>query len=118
MLKLRGNRQPANGTVHGIANLVASSVEGLRPEAVVILDSFGRPLARPAGSDDEPTGGAQMERQQRIERDLTTRVASLLEPVVGAEGVRVNVSVRLDPQSEEATEEQWDPTTAASAAGR
>ena len=113
VLKLRGNRPPANGTVQGIANLVASSVEGLRPEAVVILDSFGRPLARPAGSDDEPTGGAQMERQQRIERDLTTRVASLLEPVVGAEGVRVNVSVRLDPQSEEATEEKWDPTTAA-----
>jgi flagellar M-ring protein FliF len=113
VLKLRGNRPPANGTVQGIANLVASSVEGLRPEAVVILDSFGRPLARPVGSDDEPIGGPQMERQQRIEHDLTTKVVSLLEPVVGSEGVRVNVSVRLDPQSEEATEEKWDPTTQA-----
>lgn len=113
VLKLRGNRPPANGTVQGIANLVASSVEGLRPEAVVILDSYGRPLARPAGSDDEPMGGAQMEKQQRIERDLTTKVVSLLEPVVGQEGVRVNISVRLDPQSEEATEEKWDPTTQA-----
>jgi flagellar M-ring protein FliF len=113
VLKLRGNRPPTNATVQGIANLVASSVEGLRPEAVVILDSFGRPLARPAGSDDEPTGGPQMERQQRIEHDLTTKVVSLLEPVVGSEGVRVNVSVRLDPQSEEATEEKWDPTTQA-----
>jgi flagellar M-ring protein FliF len=44
---------------------------------------------------------------------LTTKVVSLLEPVVGSEGVRVNVSVRLDPQSEEATEEKWDPTTQA-----
>jgi flagellar M-ring protein FliF len=113
VLKLRGNRPPTNATVQGIANLVASSVEGLRPEAVVILDSFGRPLARPAGSDDEPTGGPQMERQQRIEHDLTTKVVSLLQPVVGSEGVRVNVSVRLDPQSEEATEEKWDPTTQA-----
>ncbi len=113
VLKLRGNHSPTNATVQGIANLVASSVEGLRPEAVVILDSFGRPLARPAGSDDEPTGGPQMERQQRIEHDLTTKVVSLLEPVVGSEGVRVNVSVRLDPQSEEATEEKWDPTTQA-----
>lgn len=113
VLKLRGNRPPTSGTVQGIANLVASSVEGLRPEAVVILDSFGRPLARPAGSEDEPMGGPQMDRQQRIERDLTTKVVSLLEPVVGAEGVRVNVSVRLDPQSEEATEEKWDPTTQA-----
>jgi flagellar M-ring protein FliF len=113
VLKLRANRPLANGTVQGIANLVASSVEGLRPEAVVILDSFGRPLARPPGSEDEPLGGAQMERQQRIERELTSKVVALLEPVVGGEGVRVNVSARLDPQSEEATEEKWDPTTAA-----
>ena len=33
--KLRGNRQLAKGTLQGIANLVASSVEGLRPEAMV-----------------------------------------------------------------------------------
>ncbi|MEO7270420.1 MAG: flagellar basal-body MS-ring/collar protein FliF [Vicinamibacterales bacterium] len=112
VLKLRGNRPLSNGIVQGIANLVASSVEGLRPEAVVILDSFGRPLAKPAGSDDEPAGGMQMERQQQIERDLTTKVASLLEPVVGANRARVNVSVRLDAQSEEATEEKWDPNSA------
>ena len=109
VLKLRGTRPLSAGTVQGIANLVASSVEGLRPDAVVILDSFGRPLAKPAGSDDQPAGGAQMERQQQIERDLTTKVASLLEPVVGADRARVNVSVRLDAQSEEATEEKWDP---------
>jgi flagellar M-ring protein FliF len=54
-----------------------------------------------------------MEKQQQIERDLTTKVVSLLEPVVGQEGVRVNISVRLDPQSEEATEEKWDPATQA-----
>jgi flagellar M-ring protein FliF len=113
VLKLRGNRPPAGATVQGIANLVASSVEGLRPEAVVILDSFGRPLARPQTAEDEPMGGAQMERQQKIEHDLTTKVVSLLEPVLGSEGVRVNVSVRLDPQSEEATEEKWDPATQA-----
>jgi flagellar M-ring protein FliF len=112
VLKLRGSRPLSTGTVQGIANLVASSVEGLRPEAVVILDSFGRPLAKPAGSDDEPAGGVQMERQQQIERDLTMKVASLLEPVVGADRARVNVSVRLDAQSEEATEEKWDPNGA------
>src|SRR6476620_3223209 len=109
VLKLRGTRPLSAGSVQGIANLVASSVEGLRPEAVVILDSFGRPLAKPAEGEDQPAGGAQMERQQQIERDLTTKVASLLEPVIGADRARVNVSVRLDSQTEEATEEKWDP---------
>src|SRR4051812_39004009 len=35
VLKLRGSRQPSAATISGISNLVASSVEGLRPEAVV-----------------------------------------------------------------------------------
>ena len=109
VLKLRNNRPLAPPTAQGIANLVAAAVEGLRPEAVVILDTFGRPLVRPPSGEDEPLGGAQMERQQRIERDLTAKVVALLEPVVGAAGVRVNVSARLDARSEEATEETWDP---------
>jgi flagellar M-ring protein FliF len=73
------------------------------------MDSFGRPLARLQAGEEEPLGGAQVERQQRLERDLTAKVIALLEPVVGAAGVRVNVSARLDAASEEATEERWDP---------
>jgi flagellar M-ring protein FliF len=53
VLKLRGQRTLAPSTITGISNLVAASVEGLRPEAVVILDSYGRPLARPAVEDSE-----------------------------------------------------------------
>jgi flagellar M-ring protein FliF len=112
VLKLKGKQPLAGATVQGITNLVASSVEGLKPESVVIMDSFGRPLARPQvgdQGDNEPLGGAQVERQQRLERDLTAKVVALLEPVVGSSGVRVNVSARLDAASEEATEEHWDP---------
>ena len=112
VLKLRSNRPLANGTIQGIANLVAASVEGLRPESVVILDSFGRPLARPPAADDgEPLGSAEIERQQRIERDFATRVVALLEPVVGSDRVRATVAVRLSPDSEERTEETWDPAS-------
>lgn len=112
VLKLKSASRPlATGTISGIANLVAASIEGLRPEAVVIVDTFGRPLTRPASADDGPLDGVQMERQQRIERDLTTKVMALLEPVVGPERVRVNVSARINPQSQEETEERWDPTS-------
>jgi flagellar M-ring protein FliF len=109
VLKLRGQRPLANSTVSGISNLVASSVEGLRPEAVVILDHFGRPLMRPQDDPNDPLGGAQVERQQRLERDLATRVVTMLEPVVGADRVRVNVALKLNPESREQTEERWDP---------
>jgi flagellar M-ring protein FliF len=111
VLKLRGQRPPATSTITGISNLVAASVEGLRPEAVVILDSYGRPLARPTEDDSDPLGAAQLERQQRLERDMSARVIALLEPVVGAERVRVNVALKLNPQTSEETEERWDPNT-------
>jgi flagellar M-ring protein FliF len=110
VLKLRGSRQPSAATINGISNLVASSVEGLSPDAVVILDSFGRPLLRPEGGDD-PLGTARMERQKRLETEMAQRVVALLEPVVGPDRVRVNVAMKLDPKSSEETQESWDPNT-------
>ncbi len=111
ILKLRSNRPLPSSTVNGITALVAASVEGLRPEAVVVMDTFGRPLARPTGDEDEPLGAAQLEKQQRLEKDLASRVIALLEPVAGPGRVRVNVAARLQGDSEERTEERWDPDT-------
>ncbi len=111
VLKLRGQRQLAPSSISGISNMVAASVEGLRPESVVILDSFGRPLARPQEDADDPLGAAQLERQQRLERDLSTNVIALLEPVVGENRVRVNVALKLNAKTSEETEEHFDPNT-------
>jgi flagellar M-ring protein FliF len=110
VLKLRGQRGLSEASVAGISNLVAASVEGLRPEAVVILDSFGRPLVQPRDGEDI-MAAQHVEHQQRIEREMATRVVALLEPVVGPDRVRVNVAVKLNPQTLEETEERWDPNT-------
>jgi flagellar M-ring protein FliF len=110
VLRLRNPSRPlAAATVHGVASLVAASVEGLRAEAVVVVDSFGRPLARPQADEEEPLGAAQVERQQRFEREMATRVVALLEPIVGIDRVRVNVAARLSSASEDQVEERWDP---------
>src|SRR5262245_8402521 len=77
VIKLRGQRGLPASTVSGITKLVAASVEGLRPDAVVVLDSFGRPLARPSDQGEDPLGAAQLEKQQRIERELSNRVVAL-----------------------------------------
>ena len=108
VLKLRSTRPLAASTVAGIAGLVSSAVETLRPESVVIVDTFGRPLSKPADDDERP--GANPEDQQTFERDLTTKVVTLLEPVVGPGRVRVNVSARFSAETAEETEEVWDQT--------
>jgi flagellar M-ring protein FliF len=111
VLKLKANRPLSPDTARGIAGLVSGSVESLRPESVVILDTFGRSLTRP--EDTASAGGLsgqQFERQQQIERTLETQVVSLLEPVVGAGRVRVNVSAQLRADLVEETEESYDPS--------
>lgn len=108
ILKMRGNRKLAPSTVAAITGLVSASVESLKPEAVVIIDNFGRPLSKPA--EEDSADGAPIERQQRIEHDLTTRVVALLEPIVGVGHVRVNISAALNSGTKEQTEERWDPT--------
>jgi flagellar M-ring protein FliF len=40
---------------------------------------------------------------------MSQRVVALLEPVVGGEHVRVNVALKLNPESREETEERYDP---------
>jgi len=110
VLKLRNNRPLPSSTISAITGLVAASVEALKPEAVVVIDTFGRPLARAPEGADEVGGGLQLERQQRIEHELSTRVVALIEPIVGSERVRVNISAKINADSQEETEERWDPT--------
>lgn len=110
VLMLRHPERPlAPSTVTGIVNLVAASVEGLRPDSVVVIDGLGRPLSRP--DQDETPAAEQLERQQRLEREMAARVVALLEPVVGIGRVRANVALTLDSRSLEQTEEVWDPST-------
>ena len=111
-LTLKGTRALPPQAAASITNLVAASVEGLRPEQVVIIDSTGRSLARGAmGQDDGAMAGVDVERQQKYERDMAMKVIGLLEPVVGVERVRANVSVQLHGSSQEQTREEYDPNT-------
>ena len=74
VLKLKANRPLRRPRSRGIAGLVSASVESLRPESVIILDTFGRPLTRPAETTTtRAASGLQLERQQQIERDLSTQ---------------------------------------------
>ena len=111
ILKLRNNRPLPPRRSPASPAWSSASVESLRPEAVVIIDNFGRPLSQAESRADAAEVPSGIERQQRIERDLSdARGRSLLEPIVGAGRVRVNVTAQLKPDTDEETEEQWDPT--------
>ena len=109
VLKLKGRKPLPPQTVAGITNLLAASIEELRPEAVSIMDSFGRQLTQKNKDEEDDATGLHLDKQRQYERDLTQKVVSLLEPVVGEGRVRVNVTARLAATSSEETSEQFDP---------
>lgn len=96
--------------VESIANLVAGSVEGLRPESVTVIDANGKTLSV-SGRNDRLLSltSAQLELQQRVERYFEEKVASLLNSVVGPQNALVRVTAELNFDQVERTIESYDP---------
>ncbi|HAM51257.1 MAG TPA: flagellar M-ring protein FliF [Nitrospiraceae bacterium] len=108
LVKLRQGRRLSQSQVQGIVHLVSSSVEGLDPKDVAIVDSTGEMLTSAANDPMDMTGN-QTEYRQSIEKDLETRVLSILEPVVGKGKVKAKIAATLDFTKVEKTEERFDP---------
>ena len=99
VLKLR-HRSLADGEPDAIRNLVASAVDGLTPDRVVIVDAAGQ---APLGS--KTADGLRLSAEQALEEKLI----STLEPVTGAGNVRASVTLDYDAAAQEETQETYDP---------
>src|SRR5262249_47254254 len=107
ILKLKNGRNLSESAVQGIVNVVASSVKGLVPERVTLIDYRGKVLSRPA--EKGPLTTQQLDVRQRLENDLATKITQILEPAVGAGKVRPQVSVVMNFQQVEESSERYDP---------
>ena len=94
--------------IQGIQNLVAFSVEGLRPERVTVVNSNGVALSR-TGDAGSLLSQTMIERQKSIERDFEEKIEDIVERIVGRGNVvaRVNADLDFDPLQEEET--LYDP---------
>jgi flagellar M-ring protein FliF len=112
MVKLRPGSRLAPQNVLAIDHLVSAAVEGLTPDAVSVLDMNGNLLgkARSPGTLDGPEPSeAALDYRHHVEADLLAKVNSTLEPLLGAEKFRANVSVECDFTGGEQSEEIFDP---------
>ncbi len=106
-LKLRGDLEA--GQIRAVRHLVASAVEGLKPERVSIVDEKGRLLADGAQSDLGVAGLGLEERQNGIERRLKVQVEDIVASIVGHGRARVQVAAELDVNRIESRSESFDP---------
>ena len=101
------------GQVGGIVHLVASSVEGLRPDKVTVVDSRGNLLS---GMYEDGSNYGLTNRQTEIvkaaESYLENKASSMLTAILGHGRAIVRVSVDMDFDIVERTEERYDPESA------
>lgn len=110
VLKLKSGKPLRRETIQSISHLVASSVEGLEPNNVTIVDSRGALLL----DNTKPNSltaltSTQYELQQKVESYLAQKAQSMLEGVVGMGNALVQVNAELDFRQAERNLEQYDP---------
>ena len=109
-LKLKPGRRLNASQIEGIGQLVASSVEGLKADDVIIVDSQGNMLSRSqGGSKLAKMSSSQIEYQRGVEKELGSQIQTMLENVVGPNKAVVRVNAELDFRMTEKTEETYDP---------
>jgi len=107
-LKLRGPLDPAQ--VRAIQHLVATSVEGMKPTRVSVVDETGRLLASGQGEDPDGLVAASLqERTTAFEQRMESQIESIVASVVGQGRARVRVSATLDYNRVTQTSDTWDP---------
>jgi len=99
VLKLR-HRSLADGEPEAIRNLLASAVDGLTPDRVVLVDAAGHVSLGPKTADAQ---------RLTAEQALEEKLVSTLEPVTGAGNVRASVTLDYDAAATEETQETYDP---------
>jgi flagellar M-ring protein FliF len=108
-LQLSPGARLGSDQVRGIVHLVASSVEGLSPDRVTVVDTAGRVLS--VGAEAEPTSLSprRLEIKTAVEEGLERRVQSLLDGALGPGRAMTRVSAQLNLDQVDRTEERFDP---------
>lgn len=109
LVTLRPGRTLDRAQIAGIVHLVASSVPEMNPKAVSVVDENGTLLSTPPDGQAGSVDTQQLQYVQQIEQLYMRRIMDLLEPVVGRENVRAQVTADVDFSQTDQTSEQHRP---------
>jgi flagellar M-ring protein FliF len=107
VLKMRGTLEAQQ--VRAIRHLVASAVNGLKPNRVSVVDETGRLLADGAAETLPGSGITADERQVAFERRMREQVEAIVTSVVGPGRARVQVAAEFDLNRITQTSDRFDP---------
>ena len=105
VVRVRGSLEPQQ--IRAIRHLVASAVNGLKPQRVSIVDEAGQLLADGAGGEQDNT--VADERRGAFEKRLRNEVEGIVSSVVGSGRARVQLSADFDYNKITQTSDKFDP---------
>ena len=105
VLKVRGTLEPQQ--VRAIRHLVATAVNGMKPERVSVIDETGKLLADGAAADNAE--GNADERKSAFESRLRNQVEAIVSSVVGPGHARVQLTADFDLNRITETTDKFDP---------
>jgi len=105
VVRVRGSLEPQQ--IRAIRHLVASSVNGLKPQRVSIVDESGQLLADGAASDIDQAVGD--ERRNAFEKRMRKQVEDIVSSIVGQGRARVQLSADFDYNKITQTSDKYDP---------
>ena len=110
ILKIKNAAAISNNNINSIVNLVSSSVEGLMPDNITIIDDRGRLLS---GDKEQNSLAVSSSRQyeitQKVENYLSSKAQSLLDNVLGYGNAIIKVNAELNFNQVEKTIQSFDP---------
>ena len=105
VVRVRGALEPQQ--IRAIRHLVASAVNGLKPQRVSIVDETGQLLADGASGDSDNAIGD--ERRAGFEKRMRNEVEAIVSSVVGTGRARVQLSADFDFNKITQTSDRFDP---------
>ena len=94
--------------IKGVGSLVASSVEEMRPESVVILDDRGKKLSDNIGDAMTATTANRLALESQLNQKYEKQIEEILTKVVGDGKVVAKVTVDLDYTEAVSTQTEYD----------
>ncbi|REF28535.1 flagellar M-ring protein FliF [Xenorhabdus cabanillasii] len=96
------------GQINAIVHMVSSSVAGLPPGNVTIVDQAGRLLTQ-SDANGRDLNTTQLKYIQEVENRFQHRIETILAPVVGRSNVHAQVTAQIDFSRREETAEEYKP---------
>lgn len=108
VLELHAGKVLSEDQIRGIRFLVSSSLEGMDPDRVTVVDDRGKMLSR--HTDSALSGSNEiLDLKKKVEAEMEERIETILSKVVGHGKVIARVDATLNSKSIQSVEETVDP---------